>query len=158
MDDKFFMKKALRQAQLAYRSGEVPVGAVIVKDGKVIARGKNARETGKNAVLHAELSAIQKACKKLGGWRLTGCTLYVTLEPCIMCAGAVMNARIDRVVIAAADKKAGAYGGITDINALPVNHKPQVKTGVLEEQCSEILKDFFKQLRLKNAFNKKFKV
>ncbi len=158
MDDKFFMKKALRQAQLAYRSGEVPVGAVIVKDGKVIARGKNARETGKNAVLHAELSAIQKACKKLGGWRLTGCTLYVTLEPCIMCAGAIMNARIDRVVIAAADKKAGAYGGITDINALPVNHKPQVKTGVLEEQCSEILKDFFKQLRLKNAFNKKFKV
>lgn len=152
------MKKALRQAQLAYRSGEVPVGAVIVKDGKVIARGKNARETGKNAVLHAELSAIQKACKKLGGWRLTGCTLYVTLEPCIMCAGAIMNARIDRVVIAAADKKAGAYGGITDINALPVNHKPQVKTGVLEEQCSEILKDFFKQLRLKNAFNKKFKV
>ncbi|MBP3481500.1 MAG: tRNA adenosine(34) deaminase TadA [Clostridia bacterium] len=158
MDDKFFMKKALRQAQLAYRSGEVPVGAVIVKDGKVIARGKNARETGKSAVLHAELSAIQKACKKLGGWRLTGCTLYVTLEPCIMCAGAIMNARIDRVVIAAADKKAGAYGGITDINALPVNHKPQVKTGVLEEQCSEILKDFFKQLRLKNAFNKKFKV
>ncbi len=152
------MKKALRQAQLAYRSGEVPVGAVIVKDGKVIARGKNARETGKSAVLHAELSAIQKACKKLGGWRLTGCTLYVTLEPCIMCAGAIMNARIDRVVIAAADKKAGAYGGITDINALPVNHKPQVKTGVLEEQCSEILKDFFKQLRLKNAFNKKFKV
>ena len=152
------MKKALRQAQLAYRSGEVPVGAVIVKDGKVIARGKNARETGTSAVLHAELSAIQKACKKLGGWRLTGCTLYVTLEPCIMCAGAIMNARIDRVVIAAADKKAGAYGGITDINALPVNHKPQVKTGVLEEQCSEILKDFFKQLRLKNAFNKKFKV
>ena len=152
------MKKALRQAQLAYRSGEVPVGAVIVKDGKVIARGKNARETCKSAVLHAELSAIQKACKKLGGWRLTGCTLYVTLEPCIMCAGAIMNARIDRVVIAAADKKAGAYGGITDINALPVNHKPQVKTGVLEEQCSEILKDFFKQLRLKNAFNKKFKV
>ena len=152
------MKKALRQAQLAYRSGEVPVGAVIVKDGKVIARGKNARETGKSAVLHAELSAIQKACKKLGGGRLTGCTLYVTLEPCIMCAGAIMNARIDRVVIAAADKKAGAYGGITDINALPVNHKPQVKTGVLEEQCSEILKDFFKQLRLKNAFNKKFKV
>lgn len=152
------MKKALRQAQLAYNSGEVPVGAVIVKDGKVIARGKNARETGKNAVLHAELNAIQKACKKLGGWRLIGCTLYVTLEPCIMCAGAIMNSRIERVVIGTSDKKAGAYGGITDINSLPVNHRPQVETGVLEEQCSEILKEFFKQLRLKNAFNKKFKV
>lgn len=149
MDDKFFMKKALRQAQLAYMSGEVPVGAVIVKDGKVIARGKNARETGKNAVLHAELTAIQKACKKLGGWRLIGCTLYVTLEPCIMCAGAIMNSRIERVVIGTSDKKAGAYGGITDINSLPVNHIPQIETGVLEEQCSEILKDFFKQLRLK---------
>jgi tRNA(adenine34) deaminase len=149
MDDKFFMKKALRQAQLAYMSGEVPVGAVIVKDGKVIARGKNARETGKNAVLHAELTAIQKACKKLGGWRLIGCTLYVTLEPCIMCAGAIMNSRIERIVIGTSDKKAGAYGGIMDINSLPVNHIPQVEIGILEEQCSEILKDFFKQLRLK---------
>lgn len=149
MDDKFFMKKALRQAQLAYMSGEVPVGAVIVKDGKVIARGKNARETGKNAVLHAELTAIQKACKKLGGWRLIGCTLYVTLEPCIMCAGAIMNSRIERIVIGTSDKKAGAYGGIIDINSLPVNHIPQVEIGILEEQCSEILKDFFKQLRLK---------
>ena len=139
------MKKALRQAQLAYMSGEVPVGAVIVKDGKVIARGKNARETGKNAVLHAELTAIQKACKKLGGWRLIGCTL----EPCIMCAGAIMNSRIERIVIGTSDKKAGAYGGIMDINSLPVNHIPQVEIGILEEQCSEILKDFFKQLRLK---------
>ena len=143
------MKKALRQAQLAYMSGEVPVGAVIVKDGKVIARGKNARETGKNAVLHAELTAIQKACKKLGGWRLIGCTLYVTLEPFIMCAGAIMNSRIERIVIGTSDKKAGAYGGIMDINSLPVNHIPQVEIGILEEQCSEILKDFFKQLRLK---------
>ena len=143
------MKKALRQAQLAYMSGEVPVGAVIVKDGKVIARGKNARETGKNAVLHAELTAIQKACKKLGGWRLIGCTLYVTLEPCIMCAGAIMNSRIERIVIGTSDKKAGAYGGIMDINSLPVNHIPQVEIGILEEQCSKILKDFFKQLRLK---------
>ena len=143
------MKKALRQEQLAYMSGEVPVGAVIVKDGKVIARGKNARETGKNAVLHAELTAIQKACKKLGGWRLIGCTLYVTLEPCIMCAGAIMNSRIERIVIGTSDKKAGAYGGIMDINSLPVNHIPQVEIGILEEQCSEILKDFFKQLRLK---------
>ena len=149
MDDKFFMKKALRQAQLAYMSGEVPVGAVIVKDGKVIARGKNARETGKNAVLHAELTAIQKACKKLGGWRLIGCTLYVTLEPCIMCAGAIMNSRIERIVIGTSDKKAGAYGGIMDINSLPVKHITQVEIGILEEQCSEILKDFFKHLRLK---------
>lgn len=158
MDDIFFMKKALKQARLAYEAGEVPVGAVIVKDGHVIARGKNARETGKSAVLHAELSAIQKACKKLGGWRLIGCTLYVTLEPCIMCAGAVMNARIERVVIGAPDKKSGAYGGITDINTLPVNHKPQIVFGVMEQECSQILKDFFSELRQKNAFNKKFKV
>ena len=147
MDDIFFMKKALRQAQLAKNAGEVPVGAVIVKDGKVIARGKNARETGKNAVLHAELAAIQKACRKLGGWRLIGCTLYVTLEPCIMCAGAIMNSRVERVVIGAADKKAGAYGGIVDINTLPVNHKPQIDFGVMERECSEILRDFFSELR-----------
>ena len=143
------MKKALRQARLAYDAGEVPVGAVIVKDGKVIARGKNARETGRNAVLHAELSAIQKACKKLGGWRLIGCTLYVTLEPCIMCAGAIMNSRIERVVIGAPDKKSGAYGGITDINSLPVNHKPKVEFGILETECSDILKHFFADLRIK---------
>lgn len=143
------MKKALRQAYLAYNAGEVPVGAVIVKDGKVISRAANSREKSKNALLHAELHAIQKACKKLGGWRLTGCTLYVTLEPCIMCAGAVMNSRIDRVVIGARDKKAGAYGSIIDINKLPVNHKPQVEFGVLEYECSDILKNFFKDLRLK---------
>ena len=108
--DLAFMRLALDEARNAAAAGEVPVGAVIVKDGKVIARGKNARETGKNAVLHAELTAIQKACKKLGGWRLIGCTLYVTLEPCIMCAGAIMNSRIERIVIGTSDKKAGAYG------------------------------------------------
>lgn len=149
MCDEFFMKKALRQAVVAYNAGEVPVGAVIVKDGKVIARAANSREKSKNALMHAEIHAIQKACKKLGGWRLSGCTLYVTLEPCVMCAGAVMNSRIDRVVIGARDEKAGAYGSVTDISQLPVNHKPQVRFGIMEQECSDILKSFFKDLRLK---------
>ena len=144
-----YMKAALKLAQKAADEGEVPVGAVVVCDGKIVGRGRNRRETKKNALHHAEIEAIEKACKKLGGWRLIGCTLYVTLEPCIMCAGAIMNSRIERIVIGTSDKKAGAYGGIMDINSLPVNHIPQVEIGILEEQCSEILKDFFKQLRLK---------
>jgi len=158
MDDIYFMKKALRQAQNAAALGEVPVGAVIVRDGKVVAYGKNARESGKGATLHAELTAIQKACKKLGGWRLIGCTLYVTLEPCIMCAGAIMNSRLERVVIGATDPKAGAYGSIMDINTLPVNHKPEVITGVMEKECRRLLSEFFSKLRADKAFNRKFKV
>lgn len=158
MDDEFFMRKAFARAKIAAAADEVPVGAVIVRDGKVIARAENRRESTKNAVAHAEIVAIERACRKLGGWRLTGCTLYVTLEPCPMCAGAIMNSRIERVVVGAHDLKAGAYGGITDINALPVNHKPQVVFGVMENECSGILKDFFAQKRRNATIHKKFKV
>lgn len=154
MDDLFFMKKAYEQAKRAYKIREVPVGAVIVKDGEIISRAYNRRETGKNAIYHAELSAIENACKKLGGWRLSGCTLYVTLEPCVMCAGAIINSRIDRVVIATADPKAGAMGSVTDVNLLPLNHKTEVVYGVMQDECKKILKDFFAELR----FNKKLKV
>ena len=147
MNDIYFMKKAIQQAKRAEKLGEVPVGAVIVKDGKIIARGYNRRESLQMATAHAEHIAIEKACKKLGSWRLTGCTLYVTLEPCIMCAGAIVNARPDRVVIGTQDKKAGGMGGLTDIFSLPVNHKPEVEFGVLQEECSGIIKDFFKALR-----------
>ena len=150
MDDLMFMKKAYNLAKRAYQIGEVPVGAVIVKNGKVIARAFNGRETKKDATEHAELSAIKKACKKLGGWRLTGCTLYVTLEPCFMCAGAIINSRIDRVVIAAKDKKAGAMGSVADINAFGLNHKPEISYGVMEKECSLLLKDFFALLRHRN--------
>lgn len=158
MDDIYFMKKALTQAQHAYDMGEVPVGAVIVKDGKIIARAFNRRETKKCAAAHAELCAIEKACSKLKSWRLCGCTMYVTLEPCVMCAGAIVNARIDRVVIGAADHKAGAMGSVTDVNLLPLNHKPVTDKGILEAECGKILKDFFADLRARGAINKKLKV
>lgn len=143
------MKKALRLAHRAGDMGEVPVGAVIVKDGKVVARGCNLRESKKDGTAHAELIAIQKACKKLSGWRLCGCTLYVTLEPCIMCAGAIVNSRVDRVVIGAKDPKAGAFGSIVDVRELSVNHFPDIEFGMMEDECSSILKDFFKKLRTK---------
>lgn len=153
MDDLYFMKKAYLQALKAKDLGEVPVGAVIVKDGKIISRAYNKREKDKDAVSHAELYAIKKACKKLGGWRLTGCTLYVTLEPCVMCAGAIINARIDRVVIGTQDPKAGAFGSVTNINELPLNHKTEIEYGIMQSECSQILKDFFAKIRI----NKKLK-
>lgn len=158
MNDNYFMKKALEQAKRAEKLGEVPVGAVIVKDGAIIARGYNKRETAQSATAHAEHIAIERACKKLGSWRLTGCTLYVTLEPCIMCTGAVINARLDRVVIGTYDKKAGGMGGMADLLTYPVNHKPEVTVGVMQDRCSAILKDFFKALRRGPAFNKKLKI
>ena len=145
--DEGFMREALCEARRAMELDEVPVGAVIVRDGKIIAKAYNTRESDKNALCHAELKAIRKACKKLGGWRLSGCTLYVTLEPCVMCAGAIINSRIDRVVIGAKDPKAGAFGSVTDINALPLNHKTELCFGELESECSSILKDFFALLR-----------
>ncbi len=147
MDDIYFMKKALMQARRAEAAGEVPIGAVIVKDGKIISRAKNEREGKKNALLHAEITAISRACKALGGWRLCGCTLYVTLEPCVMCAGAIMNARLDRVVFGATDPKAGAYGSVMNINELSVNHKPLVTAGVMQSECADILRRFFSRLR-----------
>lgn len=141
------MRVAIEQAKLAAALGEVPVGAVCCKDGEVVAVGYNRRETGKNALYHAELIALDAACKKLGGWRLHECDLYVTLEPCPMCAGAIVNARIRRVVFGASDPKAGCFGSLSDFTAIPFNHKPEIAGGVLADECAQLLKDFFAQLR-----------
>ena len=146
MDEKY-MKEALRLAKKAAAMGEVPVGAVVVQDGRIIARGYNRREIDQNGLAHAELTAMQRACKKLNSWRLEGCALYVTLEPCPMCTGAIINTRVERVVIGATDPKGGAMGGVTDLLEHPWNHHPEVTKGVLEEECGGILKEFFKQLR-----------
>lgn len=149
MTDKDFMCEALALARQAAQEGEVPVGAVVVKDGNVIATGRNRRERAHNALAHAEIEALNGACAALGGWRLSGCTLYVTLEPCPMCAGAIINARVDRVVYGADDPKAGSCGSMTNLFALPYNHSPQLERGVLEEECAAVLKEFFKNLRKK---------
>lgn len=149
--DEKFMRLALVQAHLAYQIGEVPVGAVVVKNGQVVGTGYNRRETDKNAVAHAELLAINDACKNLGGWRLWECELYVTLEPCPMCAGAIINSRIKRLVYGASDKKAGSVESIVKMFDLPYNHKPPYTAGVLEEECSQILKNFFKEMRSRKS-------
>lgn len=148
-DKERFMRAALALAREAAAEGEVPVGAVIVKDGEIIATGRNRREVAKQALAHAEIEAIANACAALGGWRLSGCTLYVTLEPCPMCAGAIINARLDRVVYGAPDPKAGSCGSLTDLFELPYNHQPLTERGVLEEDCAAVLKEFFKSLRKK---------
>ena len=145
--DEYFMGLALENARLSGFKGEVPVGAVIVKDDKVIAKGFNRREFGKNALYHAELDAIDNACKTLGGWRLCNCEMYVSLEPCPMCAGAIINSRIKRVVFGAYDNKAGACGSVINLFDYQFNHKPQVTGGILEHECSELLSLFFKKLR-----------
>ncbi len=143
-----FMTLALQIARSAAESGEVPVGAVIVRHGtQIISAEGNLRENGKNALYHAEVRAIDKACKTLGGWRLPDCTMYVTLEPCPMCAGAVINSRIDRVVFAAYDKRAGAMGSVFDINSLGLNHKCEVEGGVMEAEAVALLQEFFKKRR-----------
>lgn len=142
------MNEALKQAKKSFKIGETPVGAVIVKDGKIISRAWNRRETKKNALMHAEISAIDKACKKLGGWRLCGCDIYVTLEPCPMCAGAIIQARIDNVYFGAYDKKAGAFGSVCDLSCL-LPHKVNVTGGILEDSSSKIIKLFFEKLRKK---------
>ena len=147
MDDSLFMDLALELAKEAAAEGEVPVGCVIVRGGHVVGRGRNRRETGKSALGHAEIEAIADACKNLGGWRLWDCTLYVTLEPCPMCAGAIINARIPRVVYGASDKKCGATGSVCNLFSMEFNHHPQLRTGVREEQCAAVLTDFFQQLR-----------
>jgi len=141
------MKIALKEAMLAAEELETPVGAVIVKDNKILACGRNRRETQKNALLHAELLAINDACKALDSWRLLDCDLYVTLEPCPMCAGAIINARIKRVIFGAFDKKNGSFGSVTDLSKLPYNHKPEIISGMLENECAEVLSAFFKKLR-----------
>ncbi len=140
---------ALTEAEKAAEMGEVPVGAVIVRNGEIISTGFNRRETEKNALCHAEIEAIDKACKKLGGWRLPECELYVTLEPCPMCAGAIINSRIEKVYFGAYDKKAGSVRSLVRLFDLPYNHKPVVTGGVMEEECSSILSEFFRNLRKK---------
>ena len=144
-----YMKRAIGRAKTAAKHKETPVGAVIVKDGRIIAGGRNRREYGKNALYHAEISAINAACKKLGGWRLCDCDMYVTLEPCPMCAGAIINARIKNVYYGAPDNKAGSFGSVVNLSELPYNHKPNVVGGILEEECAQLLSDFFKDLRIK---------
>lgn len=148
------MREALSLAKEAFSMGEVPVGAVAVWDGKIVGRGMNRRETDKNALRHAEIAAIDEACKNLGGWRLWKCDLYVTLEPCPMCAGAIINSRIRRVVFGASDAKAGSCGSVTDMFSLPYNHKPEVVSGILERECSELLTEFFTGLREKRRGEK----
>ena len=142
-----FMRLALEEAKRAAGEGEAPVGAVIVRDGEVIAYGRNRRERGKSALAHAECEAIGAACAALGGWRLEGTALYVTLEPCPMCMGAAINARIPEVVFGAADPKAGCCGSVCDLAALPFNHHPRVVGGILEEDCARVLREFFGNLR-----------
>lgn len=142
-----FMGLAIEEAKKSLALVEVPVGAVVVCEGEVVSAAYNTRETDKNAVNHAELLAIAAACKKLGGWRLHKCDLYVTLEPCPMCAGAIINSRIKRVVFGAKDPKGGAFGSVIDLNAYPFNHKPEIICGVREEECASLLSDFFRELR-----------
>ena len=148
MQDTAFMDAALELAKQAAADGEVPVGCVIVRNGQIVGQGRNRRETGKTALGHAELEAIADACRNLGGWRLWECTLYVTLEPCPMCAGAIINARIPRVVYGAADAKAGSCGSVCDLFSMAYNHHPQVTTGVREAECAALLQDFFVNLRI----------
>ena len=155
-DQERYMKEAIRQAKKAWALEEVPIGCVIVCNGQIIARGYNRRVTDKNTLSHAELNAIKKASKKLGDWRLEGCTMYVTLEPCQMCAGALMQSRIDRVVIGTMNPKAGCAGSVLNLLEMDgFNHKVEVIRGVLQEECSIMLSDFFRELREKKKMLKK---
>lgn len=146
--DKKFMKEAINEALKAYELKEIPIGAVIVRNEEIVGRGYNLKETLKDATLHAEISAIKDACKNLGGWRLPGCTMYVTLEPCAMCAGALVNARVERLVIGTKDYKTGACGSVLNIVQMEnLNHQIEVEFGVLEDECAKMLKEFFSELR-----------
>lgn len=153
--DQKYMREAIRQAKKAYALEEVPIGCVIVYDGKIIGRGYNRRTIDKNTLAHAELQAIRKASRKMDDWRLDGCTMYVTLEPCQMCAGAIVQARIKRVVVGCMNPKAGCAGSILNLLDMPeFNHQAELTTGVLEEECSEMMKQFFRELREKRKKNK----
>lgn len=143
-----YMKEAIKEAIKAYKKEEVPVGAIIVKDGEIIARAHNLKETNKDTVCHAEILAIQKASKKIDAWRLENCELYVTLEPCTMCAGAIINSRIKRVIIGTSDPKTGACGSVLNLfEDYKFNHKPEFEIGIMQKECEKLLKDFFKNLR-----------
>lgn len=147
MTETEIMLRAIELAKKAAELDEVPVGAVVVKDGEIVGEGFNRRETGKNALAHAELEAIDNACKRLGGWRLHQCDIYVTLEPCPMCTGAIINSRIKRVVFGASDYKAGSMGSVINLCDLPYNHKPVIEGGFMQEECSTLLTEFFANLR-----------
>ncbi len=149
MEHNEYMNEAIILAKEAAKEGEVPVGCVIVHKGKIIGRGRNRREKDKNALAHAEIEAINEACEALGGWRLPECTLYVTLEPCPMCAGAIVNARIENAVIALPDAKSGALGSVINFNSYPLNHKVHLTYGVMEAEAKLIMQDFFAYLRKK---------
>ena len=157
MTDYELMGAALAEAEEAAALGEVPVGAVVARHGEIVAAAHNTRETEKNAVHHAELLAIDAACRALGGWRLWECDLFVTLEPCPMCAGAILNSRIRRVVYGAADPKAGCCGSVTDLFALPFNHHPAVERGLRAEEASALLADFFARLRAERGARPKWR-
>ena len=157
--DEKYMREALKQAKKAYDLNETPIGCVIVHDGKIIGRGYNRRNTDKNPLAHAEIAAIKKASKKMGDWRLEECTLYVTLEPCQMCAGAIVQARVERVVVGCMNPKAGCAGSILNLLEMAeFNHQVQLETGVLGEECSALMKMFFKELREKQKMRKKANV
>ncbi len=157
-EDEKYMREAVRQAKKAYALGEVPIGCVIVHDGKIIGRGYNRRNTDKSTLSHAELIAIRKAGKVIGDWRLEECTLYVTLEPCQMCAGAIVQARIPRVVMACMNPKAGCAGSILNILDMPqFNHQVESVRGVMEDECAQMLRDFFKELRIRNKAEREAK-
>ena len=148
MEDALYMEQALALAREAAADGEVPVGCVVVREGQVVGRGRNRRETDKSALAHAEIEAIADANKTLGGWRLWECEMYVTLEPCPMCAGAIINARIPRVIVGAKDEKCGACGSVCDLFSMEFNHHPKVEKGLQEDACAQLLTEFFKQLRI----------
>ena len=155
--DEYFMEEALKLAREAFADGEVPVGCVIVRGDEIVGRGRNRREVGKSALAHAEIEAIGEACRNLGGWRLWECTLYVTLEPCPMCAGAIINARIPRVVYGASDKKCGATGSVCNLFSMGFNHHPKVEMGILETECAALLTEFFQKLRIELQTRPKWK-
>ena len=157
MTDQEFMLEALRLAREAFEDGEVPVGCVITRGNEIVGRGRNRREKGRSALAHAELEAISQACERLGGWRLWECTLYVTLEPCPMCAGAIINARIPRVVYGASDAKCGAARSVCSLFSMEFNHHPTVECGILEKECGELLTEFFRKLRIELRSRPKWK-
>ena len=155
-NDEYYMKQALKEAQKAFLLNEVPVGCVIVYEDKIIARGYNKRELLESSLAHAEIVAINKACKKLNSWRLEDCTMYITLEPCCMCSGAIIQSRIKKVIYGACDYRFGAHKSIINLFDVKFNHMVDISGGVLEEECSNIIKDFFKKLRNdKSIANKK---
>lgn len=151
LERKAMMRLAIAQAHLALREREIPIGAVICRDGELISFGHNRREKKRNALLHAEIEAINSACRTLNSWRLDGCELYVTLEPCPMCAGAIINSRIKTVVFGASDPKAGVCGSMFNMFEYPFNHKPNIVSGVLQDECADLLKNFFATLRHKSS-------